>query len=350
LSQFKGHSFEEVANGVKNLNQKLLKEDQVKSLSQFIPSKDDLHNIEVYIHEGGEVSKLPPAEQFALELSKISNLQLRVSGFMFKVTFEPRKAEIKPDLETLKLASKELMDSKRLSILLEGILELGNFINEGTPRGGYMGFKISSLHKMVDAKTTDNTTTLLQYLVAILEKSKPELLKFGEELPHCEAASKLSLPQISSDLAGLQKDFNSTEKSLESFPDPEPFVDILKSFLNKARDDLGSISTAFKVTEEIYSSVAKFFGEDPKSMAPEEFFGGIFKFIVALDDAVKQNEMAIVNEEKSKRRDEAKQKRQQELDKKKGAPGAPDVVDELFGVLKGGNFFKNKRQQQQQQN
>jgi len=53
----------------------------------------------------------------------------------------------------------------------------------------------------------------------------------------------------------------------------------------------------------------------------------------------------------------AEQKRQADLDNKKGKPTGGDgsnpsldnVVEELFGALKGGDIFKNRRTQQQQQ-
>jgi hypothetical protein len=60
------------------------------------------------------------------------------------------------------------------------------------------------------------------------------------------------------------------------------------------------------------------------------------------------NQKAAEDLIKSKRREEAKVKRENDIAAKKtGATEAQDsVVDELLGALKGGNVFKNRRVQQ----
>lgn len=105
------------------------------------------------------------------------------------------------------------------------ILEIGNFINDGTPRGGITGFKFGSLLKLADTKTTDNTASLVQYLVRLLQKESPELLTFGEELTHAEKAARVSIQQLTSDVATLQKEYNAVQAIAENFPDQQaPFV------------------------------------------------------------------------------------------------------------------------------
>lgn len=67
-------------------------------------------------------------------------------------------------------ASKEVFRSRRLKKHLELVLAMGNFINKGQ-RGSALGFKISSLNKMIDTKaSTNKNMTLLHYLVEIIEK------------------------------------------------------------------------------------------------------------------------------------------------------------------------------------
>lgn len=50
-------------------------------------------------------------------------------------------------------ASKEVVRSKRLTQVLEVVLAFGNFMNKGQ-RGNAYGFKISSLNKIADTKSS----------------------------------------------------------------------------------------------------------------------------------------------------------------------------------------------------
>jgi len=208
------------------------------------------------------------------------------------------------------------------------------------------------LLKIGDSKTTDNSTTLLQWLVRLIEKQSPSLLNYAEEMRLIEEAARLSLPTIQADMAGLQKDYTTVSTSMEtSFKESkEKFVEVMTKFLEKAKADLEQMSMNFKIMEDKYKDTVTFFGEDAKQMQPEEFFGTIVRFSQAVQEAKKQNELAAVNEEKTKRREEAKQKRQAEMDAKKktagkGTDAHDNVVDELFGALAGGNLFKNRRTQ-----
>jgi len=351
LSQFKGVSLSEVAKGILNLNMRMFTPEQMKQLSNSIPSKEDIIAIQHYLHNGGEESRLPLAEKFALELDKIPQVEQRLQAFSFRTTYDARKSDIKPGIETVRLASTELLSSGKFAQLLELVLELGNFLNEGTPRGGLFGFKLSSLPKMADTKAADNTTTLLQFLVQVLEKQSPALLKFSSELPHLESATKCSLQGIAAELSLLQKDFNTMEKNLATLPTKgDRFLEAINPFVSKAKEDLLLMSEGLAMTQKKYTEVVHFYGEDPQTMASEDFFSLIASFVNLLEDAMKRNAQAATNADRNRKREEAKAKRQVEMDmsKKKAPaiPGSDSMVDELLGALQGGNFFKNRREAQ----
>eukprot|EP01117_Protostelium_nocturnum_P015557 TRINITY_DN6052_c0_g1_i1.p1 TRINITY_DN6052_c0_g1~~TRINITY_DN6052_c0_g1_i1.p1 ORF type:complete len:1166 (-),score=432.81 TRINITY_DN6052_c0_g1_i1:21-3518(-) len=345
LAQFKTVPLPDIAAGLRDLDTKMFTPEQVKVISTCLPSKEDVGAIKSYLQDGGEDSKLPIPEKFALELDKVSNLDQRLFAFNFLANFGVKKSDIKPGLETLKQAAIEVLNSQKIPQLLEVILEVGNFLNEGTPRGNLQAFKLSSIGKMNDTKSTDNQMTLLQYLVKILEKSAPELLQIREELSRSEGASKISFPTIQSDVASLQKDFATVQKNMENFKEGEKFTTTMKNFINRVKDDVEGIQKSFNVTDEKLKEAYTFFGEDPKSTSPEEFFAMFGNFAKCIEDSVKANAEAILNEEKNRRREEAKLKREADLQGKKRTTAAnqDSVVDELFGALKGGNYFKTRR-------
>lgn len=56
-------------------------------------------------------------------------------------------------------ASREVIRSKRLTQILEVVLAFGNFLNKGQ-RGNAYGFKVSSLNKIVDTKSSIDRSVL----------------------------------------------------------------------------------------------------------------------------------------------------------------------------------------------
>ena len=88
-------------------------------------------------------------------------------------------------------ASKEVARSRRLKKILEIVLAFGNYMNRGN-RGNASGFKISSLNKVNDTKSSiDRRITLLHYLLETIGKSFPDLLKLEEDMPHLKNAAKV---------------------------------------------------------------------------------------------------------------------------------------------------------------
>lgn len=56
-------------------------------------------------------------------------------------------------LSALTKASKEVLHSRNLKQLLEVVLAFGNYMNKGQ-RGNAYGFKVSSLNKIADTKSS----------------------------------------------------------------------------------------------------------------------------------------------------------------------------------------------------
>ena len=65
-------------------------------------------------------------------------------------------------------AAKEVAKCRYLKKMLELVLALGNYMNRGA-RGNASGFKISSLNKIIDTKSSiDKRITLLHYMLQII--------------------------------------------------------------------------------------------------------------------------------------------------------------------------------------
>ena len=77
---------------------------------------------------------------------------------------------MRPKVEAVLYSSREVVTSKKLRKMLEVVLAFGNYMNKGN-RGNAYGFKVSSLNKIIDTKSSSGSRyTLLHYLVETLEK------------------------------------------------------------------------------------------------------------------------------------------------------------------------------------
>lgn len=88
------------------------------------------------------------------------------------------------------------------------------------------------IFQLSSTKDVENKTTVLHYLVDIIEKKYPELLNFADELPHLDRASKISIEtiqktmtQMRNDLKNLQTDINNC-KSLPK-DDDDKFEEVM---------------------------------------------------------------------------------------------------------------------------
>lgn len=147
--------------------------------------------------------------------SRINHYQQRLQSLYFKKKFAERIAEIKPKVEggktrlffsfqeqqyqltsrsvlilngllfdcissALSKASKEILQSRNLKQLLEVVLAFGNFMNKGQ-RGNAYGFRVSSLNKIADTKSSIDKCEFDSNSVRVhVERDAPDkMLPFG---------------------------------------------------------------------------------------------------------------------------------------------------------------------------
>ena len=104
--------------------------------------------------------------------------------------------EVRPELDILRQATKELKTSDRFKQVLKTILMIGNTLNGSSFRGNARGFQLEALLKMKETKTAKSSPecpTLLHYIARVLLKSDPERVNFLDDMPHLEAAARSEL-------------------------------------------------------------------------------------------------------------------------------------------------------------
>jgi dishevelled associated activator of morphogenesis len=71
------------------------------------------------------------------------------------------------------------------------VLAFGNYMNRGT-RGSALGFRVSSLNKLQDTKTSsDRTQTLLHYIVGVCETTWADVLGLDQDMGAVKEAAKI---------------------------------------------------------------------------------------------------------------------------------------------------------------
>jgi survival motor neuron protein len=360
LKGFKGRDVTEVVGAVRTLDETLFTEvGPVNAMIKCLPSKDDITNIEEFLKNAvaaGEPTELGTAETFALEINKLSMVDVKMAAFASKLTYPSKYADLVTDVKTLLRACREVLESKKLVRILEIILMLGNFLNSGTNRAGFAGFKFSVLSKLGDTKTADNKRTFLHYMVTYVLKHFDDLKDFFTEMGGVADACNVPGQQIEGDINSLVKSVKDVEAAVAKVrasdaADKEPFVTVMGGFAERAAVEVESLKAAYKEMNDLYVSVLAHFGEDTsKPQPPEEFFRDMNAFFESWDKAYKDNEKAREAAEKEAKReaDRLKREAQKEATARKkltesSAHKEEAVVDDLMTDVLSGAAFTSRR-------
>uniref|UniRef100_A0A8C5DF81 Disheveled-associated activator of morphogenesis 1 n=1 Tax=Gouania willdenowi TaxID=441366 RepID=A0A8C5DF81_GOUWI len=324
-----------------------LPKDMLEQLLKFVPEKSDVDLLEEHKHE---LDRMAKPDRFLYEMSRINHYQQRLQALYFKKKFAERIAEIKPKVEALTKASKEILHSRSLKQLLEVVLAFGNYMNKGQ-RGNAYGFKVSSLNKIADTKSSIDNITLLHYLITILEKKYPKVLMFQEDLKSISEAAKVNMTELEKDIGNLRSGLKSVESELE-YQKKRPqelgdkFVSVVSQFITLASFSFSDVEDSLIEARELFLRAVKHFGEDAGKMQPDEFFGIFDQFLQAFAEAQQENENMRKRKEEEERRAkmEAQLKEQRERERKARkakANGEDDggEFDDLVSALRSGEVF-----------
>ncbi|XP_067841257.1 disheveled-associated activator of morphogenesis 2 isoform X1 [Heptranchias perlo] len=343
-------SNEEIKRAILQMDeQEDLAKDMLEQLLKFIPEKSDVDLLEEHKHE---IERMARADRFLYEMSRIDHYQQRLQALFFKKKFAERLAEAKPKIEGILLASKELCRSKRLKQLLEVVLAFGNYMNKGQ-RGNAFGFRISSLNKIGDTKSSiDRSITLLHYLIMIFEKSYPEILTIQLDLLHIPDAAKVNLAELDKEMNNLKNGLKALESELEYQKGrarnvEDKFVPVMSDFITVASFSFSEMEDLLTEAKDKYSKMLKHFSEEEAKMQPDEFFGIFDTFLQSFSEAKQdlENMRRKKEEEERRARMEAmlKEQRDKERRLKKARAGSISEevgeFDDLVSALRSGEVF-----------
>ncbi|XP_030580849.1 disheveled-associated activator of morphogenesis 1 [Archocentrus centrarchus] len=298
---------EEIRHAILSMDeQEDLPKDMLEQLLKFVPEKSDTDLLEEHKHE---LDRMAKADCFLFDMSRINHYQQRLQSLYFKKKFAERVSDVKPKIRALNLASREVVESGTLRQLLEVVLAFGNYMNNGQ-RGNAYGFKVSSLNKIADTKSSvDKNITLLHYIITFLEKKYPKVAAFAEELQNVSEASKVNMTELEKDINNLRSGLKDVEAELQyqaraqfSQDPTDKFVPVVSQFIAVASLSFSDVEESLSEAKELFEKALRHFGEDSSNLKPDEFFGIFDTFLAAFSVAKQDNEsMARWKEEEERR-------------------------------------------------
>ncbi|NXK12573.1 DAAM2 protein, partial [Herpetotheres cachinnans] len=349
-------SNEEIKRAILTMDeQEDLPKDMLEQLLKFVPEKGDIDLLEEHKHE---LDRMAKADRFLFEMSRINHYQQRLQSLYFKKKFAERVAEVKPKgvmshtflLSAIRAGSKAVLQSSSLQQLLEVVLAFGNYMNKGQ-RGNAFGFKISSLNKIADTKSSiDKNITLLHYLITIVEKKYPKVLRLHEELRDIPQAAKVNMTELEKEINTLRSGLRAVETELDFQKSQvqqtgDKFVSVVSQFITLASFSFSDVEDLLMEAKELFSKAVKHFGEDTDKIQPDEFFGIFDQFLQAVTEAKQENENMRRRKEEEERRArmEAQLKEQRERERKarkaKESGEEGGEFDDLVSALRSGEVF-----------
>eukprot|EP00899_Mesostigma_viride_P023340 jgi/Mesvir1/4190/Mv08898-RA.3 len=290
-------AMEELVEAINNMDGNKIPEELVDQIPRQLPTDSELKALKAYT---GDPELLGTAEKYFLAISTVPRLEQKLVVITFRRHFEPNLLFLSSQHVTLAQASEEVHASNRLRRLLETVLMLGNLMNSSRKKA--KGFKLDSLQRLGGMKSTDGRTTLLHYLVAHMERTDESVLDLDQEIPHVQAATKLSLPFMLEELAELKAGLAALAQEVEAAKPKGPgaaglslFAPVnrkdkqhnvraerlykrLNSFFKDASKSLEQLEKTVANAKGWFARAAVFFGESPDAQ-PNEFFGKFAAFM-----------------------------------------------------------------------
>ncbi|NXF01099.1 GRD2I protein, partial [Smithornis capensis] len=263
-----------------------LEPSHIKQLLLYAPDGEEVQRFQSYKENPGKLSE---PDQFVLQMLSVPEYKIRLRSLHFKTTLQEKTEEIKASYECICKASLELKSSKKLAKILEFVLAMGNYLNNGQPKTSKTtGFKINFLTELNTTKTVDGKSTFLHILAKSLSQHFPELLGFAKDLPTVPLAAKVNQRTLTADLKDLHTTVSDIQMACHNMPATaeDRFAIVMTSFLESAQPAMRSLDDLQHKAMEEFSKVLSFFGEDSKMTTSEAFFGIFAEFISKFERAL----------------------------------------------------------------
>ncbi|KAK3594658.1 hypothetical protein CHS0354_003581 [Potamilus streckersoni] len=275
--------------------------ERLRGLQKILPKPDEITRIKEF---DGDKDNLGAAEKFYMLLSDLPGYKTRIDGLVLKIDFQINMEKLLSAIQTYIHSCTALLENEALKVFLRFILHTGNFINSGRFSGNAVGFRISSLTKLMDTRANKPRVTLLHYLVNEAEKENKNAISFADELlPNMNTLSKMTLDNLGAELRELDVGVETLSKQLQNSPDD--IKNMLETFVQTAQKELAEAKFNMGLIEKLTKRVAVHFCENEATFKIEEFVIIMNSFCEKVKQCQKENEQRRIQEEKADKRRKA---------------------------------------------
>lgn len=270
-------------------------EDNLKGFIKLVPTDTDFQLLKDFIGAPPEVvATLGPPEQFYLSIIQIPRLENRLRGFLFKRQFATNSERLKDDVSACHRGVRDMKDSKLLAQVLEIVLAIGNFLNQGTFAGGAFGFKVNVLLQLKDTKSPVKPEySLMHYLAYFIEKKRPKILSLPETFVTLSKATaehvtsiSLESAEISMGLKMLAEELENVRKQNAESEKKDKFEKVMGSFYEEAKRETKELMDSTNAMIQDNKDLYAWYAAD-KDMCLASIF---IEFCRDLEHAVKTNQ------------------------------------------------------------
>nr|XP_057923886.1 FH2 domain-containing protein 1-like [Doryrhamphus excisus]XP_057923887.1 FH2 domain-containing protein 1-like [Doryrhamphus excisus] len=282
LKQFK-RSNQAIIDDIRHGNSEPYGVEPLRELLKLLPETDEVRKMKAY---SGDVSKLSLADAFMYLLIQLPSYTARIESMLLKEEFPSACEAMRGNISALRSATKEVLGCQELHAVLHLVLQAGNILNAGGYGGNAAGFKLSSLLSLADTKANKPGMNLLHFVALEAQKKDEKLLEFPLKLLHVQAASRISVETLDSELQWLTSRTRSVEESVQM--DTE-LLQQLDSFLQRATASLCSLRSGQQLLKKQANELIDFFCEDSEMFRLDDCFGVLHGFCCKFTNAVKDN-------------------------------------------------------------
>lgn len=283
-------TFPDITKCILEINDEKLSVEDLRAISKQLPTIEEV----VRIQDFDDISKLAKADQYFGEIITIPRLNERLNSMIYRRKLDIEITEVRPELDSLWNASRELRSCTKFKRILQIVLAVGNALNGSTFRGGAKAFQLDGLLKMKETKTANagpGCPTLMHYVARLLLHSDPTLVTFIDDLPNLENAARIAvqttLQTVSTLVGGVAavKTEVATLKRAPTRPPGDKFIPVMEAFVLQVASPVEALENMGRSLEAELKSMLQFYGEKtdpPDARKPEDFFGLILSFSIAL--------------------------------------------------------------------
>ncbi|CAK4631596.1 unnamed protein product [Aphanomyces euteiches] len=257
--------FEQIKDEILNMNPTIMSSMHLKALIDLWPDAQEMKAIREF---DGDLQSLGTAERFCYVMRDTPRFTEKLQCLVFKQEFISRSHELRETILLVLRCVHQLCTSTELRDLLLLVLNMGNILNYGKEEGQsrVKGFSLGSLVKLSQTKAFVGQTTLLQFLVEVVDRDAPHLAQFDEEISLLERASRVVTQQLYMEKKALEGGRAHLEAEAQRILAEDSETNLtaaaIRFFLTKVDMELQDLTEQLNSLNEKKSMFLRYVGEE----------------------------------------------------------------------------------------